>query len=116
MQTKAEESITQTLFESRGYPKGIFRLTPIVRGLYIPTIRDQPLFNGHEKLDEATPGPSAISDQPWTDDIDDFNYVSSMKQYEMNAIKTKQFELYRGWRCLTQINSNSFFFHGHFRN
>lgn len=72
--TKAEESIRQTLFEGRGYPKGIFRLTPIVRGLYIPKERDQPLFNGHEKLDDATLGPSAISDQSWTDDIDDFNY------------------------------------------
>lgn len=89
LQTKAEESIRQTLFEGRGYPKGIFRLTPIVRGLYIPKERDQPLFNGHEKLDDATPGPSAISDQSWTDDIDDFNYVSSMKQYEINAIKNK---------------------------
>lgn len=72
--TKAQENIIQTLFEDRGYPKGIFRLTPIVRGQFIPKVRDQPPFDGHEKSDDATPGPSGISDQSWIDDIDDFNY------------------------------------------
>lgn len=89
LQTKAQENIRQTLFEDRGYPKGIFRLTPIVRGQFIPKVRDQLPFDGHEKSDDATPGPSGISDQSWVDDIDDFNYVSSMKQCEMKAIKDK---------------------------
>lgn len=89
LQTKAQENIIQTLFEDRGYPKGIFRLTPIVRGQFIPKLRDQPPFDGHEKSDDATPGPSGISDQSWMDDIDDFNYVSSMMQCEMKAIKNK---------------------------